>query len=199
MSIGKGTKIGKELIGVIDEVEAVRERKKQLAESEKAIFAAAKAKGFDVKTIRAIIKMRAEDQAKRQEAETLLDTYMHAIGMDDEPPLFAAMGAVSFDAAAREQAVEFLKSIVPRSAELILKAAGTPIRIYRDAEGEARAEEWLEEMPPAERERASDFAGVEGTKASGSTSRVKSAADRAEDAAEAKRRATAKVAEPAGS
>lgn len=198
-TIGKGTATGKQLLGFIEEIEGVRERKKQLAEAEKAIMAEAKAKGFDPKTIRKIISMRAEDVAKRQEAETLLDTYMHAIGMADEPPLFAAMGAVSIDAAAREEAVEFLKKIVPRSAELIFKTGGKPVRIFRDAEGEAKAEEVVDDSPPAAaaRSRADDFAAVEETLAAGPTSRIKSAADRAEEAAEAKRRAAAKTTEPA--
>lgn len=197
MTLGKGTATGKELLGFIEEIEGVRERKKQLSEAEKAIFAVAKAKGFDAKTIRRIISMGAEDIAKRQEAEALLDTYMHAIGMAEEPPLFAAMGAVSIDPAAREQAIDVLKKIVPKSAELIFKTSGKPIRIFRDLDGEARAEEVADEpVPaPAPRSRADDFAAVEETKSAGATSRVKSAADRAEEAAEAKRRASARTPE----
>lgn len=205
MTIGKGTKVGKELLGIIEEVEGVRERKKQLAEAEKSILQEAKAKGFDTKTIRRIVKMRAEDVSKRQEAEALLDTYMHAIGMGEEPPLFAAMGAVGVDLAAREEAVEFLKKIVPKSGELILKVGGTPIRIFRDADGEAKAEEYDEDSAPSvapappRSSRADDLSAVAATMAAGKPSLVKSAADRAEEASEAKRRtqAAAKTPEPA--
>jgi uncharacterized protein (UPF0335 family) len=202
VTIGKGTKVGKELLGFIEEIESVKERKKQLSEAEKSIFQEAKAKGFDTKTIRRLIAMRAEDVSKRQEAEALLDTYMHAIGMGEEPPLFAAMGAIGVDLAAREEAVEFLKKIVPRSAELILKVGGKPIRIFRDLDGEAKAEEVVDDpepavAPAAPRSRAANFAGVEPTLARGETARVKSAADLAWEQSEAKRRATAKEPEPA--
>ena len=53
MTIGKGTKSGKELRGLIEEIEGVRDRKKQLSEQEKEIFQRGKTLGFDVKTIRA--------------------------------------------------------------------------------------------------------------------------------------------------
>jgi uncharacterized protein (UPF0335 family) len=35
-----------------------------------------------VKTMRAIIKLRAMDKAKRQEADALLDTYKAALGIE---------------------------------------------------------------------------------------------------------------------
>lgn len=202
VTIGKGTKVGKELLGFIEEIEGVKERKKQLSEAEKSIFQEAKAKGFDTKTIRRLIAMRAEDVSKRQEAEALLDTYMHAIGMGEEPPLFAAMGAIGVDLAAREEAVEFLKKIVPKSAELILKIGGTPIRIFRDLDGEAKAEEVVDDpepsVAPGRASRAADFSAVGPTKAGGETSRVKSAADLAWEQSEKKRRAESKEPEPAG-
>jgi uncharacterized protein (UPF0335 family) len=203
VTIGKGTKVGKELLGFIEEIEGVKERKKQLSEAEKSIFQEAKAKGFDTKTIRRLIAMRAEDVSKRQEAEALLDTYMHAIGMGEEPPLFAAMGAIGVDLAAREEAVEFLKKIVPKSAELILKIGGTPIRIFRDMDGEAKAEEVVDDPEPSvapaasRASRAADFSAVGPTKAGGETSRVKSAADLAWEQSEKKRRTESKEPESA--
>lgn len=38
-------------------------------------------KGFDVKAMRAIIRMRKKDAAERQEEEAILDLYMAALGM----------------------------------------------------------------------------------------------------------------------
>ena len=43
--------------------------------------AEAKANGFDVKTLRQVIRLRKQDSAERQEAEALLDLYMQALGM----------------------------------------------------------------------------------------------------------------------
>ena len=41
----------------------------------------AKGNGFDVKALRTIIRMRKQDADERQEQETILETYMHALGM----------------------------------------------------------------------------------------------------------------------
>lgn len=156
MSIGKGTKSGKVLRGFLEEIEGVRERKKQLGEAEKVIFAEAKAAEFDVKTIRKVLQLRAMDTTKRNEAQALLDTYMHAIGMADEaPPLFAALEKAGADLAKREEAIEFMKSIVPPSGEFIVKIGGSPIRIWRDAEGDAQAED-ATVAPPPKKSRAAD-------------------------------------------
>lgn len=45
----------------------------------KELFNEAKSEGFDVKIIRKVIKLRAQDIAKRQEEEALVDLYMTAI------------------------------------------------------------------------------------------------------------------------
>lgn len=38
-------------------------------------------KGYDVKALRAIVRMRKQDPNERAEAETILETYMQALGM----------------------------------------------------------------------------------------------------------------------
>lgn len=124
MSIGKGTKSGKLLREFIERIENIRERKKSLGDDEKAIFAEAKAGGFEPKTMRRVLTLRQQKPEERQEAETLLDTYLHAIGMAEEPPLFAAFAKAGIDLARREEAVEFLKKIVPHAGEFVLKLGG---------------------------------------------------------------------------
>lgn len=37
--------------------------------------------GFDVKALRTIIRLRKQDADERQEQETILETYMQALGM----------------------------------------------------------------------------------------------------------------------
>jgi len=113
MTIGKGTKSGKELRGLIEEVEGVRDRKKQLSEQEKEIFQRGKALGFDVKTIRSILTLRKLDVSKRQEQEALLDTYMHAIGMSEEPPLFVHHVKSAADRAEEAAAAKRLRTADP--------------------------------------------------------------------------------------
>jgi uncharacterized protein (UPF0335 family) len=39
----------------------------------------AKSNGFDVKVLREVIRIRKKDKQERDEQETLLDLYMHAI------------------------------------------------------------------------------------------------------------------------
>ena len=45
------------------------------------IFKEAKGHGFDIKALRQIIRIRAEDPNKRAEREAILDTYMTTLGM----------------------------------------------------------------------------------------------------------------------
>lgn len=148
MAIGKGTAAGKELAEIISEIERVRDRKKQITDEEKGIFAAAKAKGYDTKTIRRILKLRGEDNKKRQEAESLFDSYLHAIGMAEDLPLFRAVGLMGVDVTVAEQVVEALSQLVPMAGEIMVKVGAARIRLYRDKDGNPHAEEAKEAMKP---------------------------------------------------
>ena len=57
----------------------LEEEKKSIAEDIKEVYAGAKAVGFDTKIMRKVIQVRKMDQAERQEQESLLDVYLHAI------------------------------------------------------------------------------------------------------------------------
>ncbi len=72
----------RKLRSTIERVERLEEEKSGLADDIKDIYAEAKAFGFDVKTIRHIIKLRKMDVEKRREAEDLLEIYKSAIGME---------------------------------------------------------------------------------------------------------------------
>jgi uncharacterized protein (UPF0335 family) len=43
------------------------------------VFAEAKGDGFDVKILKEVIRLRKQDQNERDERDTLLDLYLHAI------------------------------------------------------------------------------------------------------------------------
>jgi uncharacterized protein (UPF0335 family) len=66
---------------VVSRIEALEEEKKVTADDIRDIYAEAKGNGFDVKALRTIVRLRAMDIKKREEAETILDTYMTALGM----------------------------------------------------------------------------------------------------------------------
>ncbi len=61
--------------------ERLEEEKKALADDIKEIFAEAKGTGFDVKAMRAILRLRKMDKADYQEQEYMIDLYKHALGM----------------------------------------------------------------------------------------------------------------------
>jgi uncharacterized protein (UPF0335 family) len=71
----------------IEQIERLEEEKKALAADIKDKFTEAKGVGFDVSTMRAVIKLRKASKAERTEAETILATYMHALGMLDGTPM----------------------------------------------------------------------------------------------------------------
>lgn len=69
------------LRSIVERVERLEEERKALAGDIKDIFTEAKSAGFDVKIIKQIIRERKQDPADREEAETLLAVYKHAMGM----------------------------------------------------------------------------------------------------------------------
>lgn len=71
----------------VERVERLEEEKKALADDIRDVYAEAKANGFDVKALRAIIRLRKQDADERAEHEAILETYMQALGMLAETPL----------------------------------------------------------------------------------------------------------------
>ncbi len=82
----------KQLRQFIEQIERLEEEKKALAGDIRDKYAEAKAVGFDVKALRKIVQMRKKSDTERQEEETILEVYMHALGMleDVSEPLMAA-------------------------------------------------------------------------------------------------------------
>jgi len=70
------------LLSFIQRVETMTEEKQAISDDIKDIYAEAKGVGFDVKTIKLIVKLRKLDNEKRAEAQGLLETYANAIGLD---------------------------------------------------------------------------------------------------------------------
>jgi len=77
----------KRLLSIIERIEALDAERKNLGDDVKDIYKEAKSAGFDAPTIRLLIKHRAEDDAKRQEREALLETYLAALGQLADTPL----------------------------------------------------------------------------------------------------------------
>lgn len=70
-----------QLKSIINRVEKLEEEKSGISADIRDVFAEAKGNGFDVKAIRSILKRRKMDAQELEEQETILDTYLRALGM----------------------------------------------------------------------------------------------------------------------
>jgi uncharacterized protein (UPF0335 family) len=65
----------------IERIERLEEEKKGIADDIKDVYAEAKSTGFDVKTMRHIVRLRKMEKHHRDEADALLETYRNALGL----------------------------------------------------------------------------------------------------------------------
>ena len=70
-----------QLRSIIERIERLEEEKKTIADDIRDVYAESKGNGFDVKALRTIVRMRRQDPSERQEAESILEIYMQALGM----------------------------------------------------------------------------------------------------------------------
>ncbi|MGK7056909.1 DUF2312 domain-containing protein [Bradyrhizobium sp. 1050_B9_N1_2] len=75
-------KIAKDqLQSIVERIERLLEEKTAIADDVAAVYAEAKGNGYDTKALKTIVRMRAQDPNERAEFETILETYMQALGM----------------------------------------------------------------------------------------------------------------------
>lgn len=155
MSLGQNTVTGEQLRSYVERIEALRAQKKELADEEAAIKAEAKANGFSPQAIVACIKIRAMKPQDRQEAEAMLDMYLHALGMAPEPPLFRAAGLAGIDTAVREQVLERMSEFVPAAGQgdIIVNMGGKQVRLLRDKEGKVHTHDVVDAPPKSDAAR----------------------------------------------
>lgn len=70
-----------QLEGIIQRIERLNEEKAAIQADIKDVFAEAKGNGYDVKAIRAVIKLRAKERHELEEEEQLLALYRAAVGV----------------------------------------------------------------------------------------------------------------------
>jgi uncharacterized protein (UPF0335 family) len=70
-----------ELRLLIERIENLETEKKGISDDIRDVYSEAKARGYDAKIMRQIIKLRAMESHERQEWEAVLDTYIAALGM----------------------------------------------------------------------------------------------------------------------
>lgn len=71
----------KQLRQLVEQIERLEEEKKQTANDIRDKYLEAKAVGFDVKVLRQVVRLRKKSQEERQEEESVLEVYLHALGM----------------------------------------------------------------------------------------------------------------------
>lgn len=70
-----------QLKAFVERVERLEEEKKAIADDIRDVYAEAKGNGFDVKSLRVVVRLRKQDINERKEQEAILETYLHALGM----------------------------------------------------------------------------------------------------------------------
>ena len=70
-----------QLKAFVERIERLEEEKKAIADNVRDVYAEAKGNGYDVKALRAVVRLRKQDAQERNERQLILDTYMNALGM----------------------------------------------------------------------------------------------------------------------
>jgi len=132
-----------ELKSFIERIERLAEQRKELGDEQRALFAEAKAKGFDPKAMRRIIKRRQKDANELAEDEAIDDTYAHAIGMAADSPLHVQVAKLANDGLGRDQLIETLQLLIPVNGEIIASVGGEPMRLWRTEDNRTFAEPYV--------------------------------------------------------
>ncbi len=70
-----------QLRALVERIERLEEEKKALADDIREVYGEAKANGFDTKALRAVVRMRGQEPAERQEFEAIVELYRNALGI----------------------------------------------------------------------------------------------------------------------
>lgn len=70
-----------QLKAIVERIERLDEEGKAISDDKRDVYAEAKGNGFDVAAIKHIIKLRRQDSNERKEQESIVETYMAALGM----------------------------------------------------------------------------------------------------------------------
>jgi uncharacterized protein (UPF0335 family) len=70
-----------QLKAFVERIERLEEEKKTISDDIRDVYAESKSNGFDVKALRAVIRLRKQEPTERNEQQLILETYMNALGM----------------------------------------------------------------------------------------------------------------------
>lgn len=78
----QGHNSNEQLKAIIERIENVEAEIKSLSSDRGDIYKEADGNGFDVPALKAIVRARREDQAKRQAREAMIDLYRGTMGIE---------------------------------------------------------------------------------------------------------------------
>ena len=81
-SEGQASFAAEQLKAFVERIERVEESIKEAQDDRREIYGEVKSMGLDVKAVRTIVRMRKQDANERAEQETILTTYLDALGMN---------------------------------------------------------------------------------------------------------------------
>lgn len=70
-----------QLLQFIERIERLEEERRAFTDDIKDVYSEAKSTGFDIKTMKAVIRLRKMEKHHRDEADALLETYRTALGL----------------------------------------------------------------------------------------------------------------------
>lgn len=76
-----GGNTGAHLRFFVETLERLEGEKKELVDEIREVYEEVKSNGFDVKALRAIIRLRKQDKAKREAFEAIVEEYIRALGL----------------------------------------------------------------------------------------------------------------------
>lgn len=65
---------------VVSKIEKLEEEKKEVGAQIRDTYTEAKSMGYDTKALRAVVRLRKVDRQEREEQQSILDTYLLALG-----------------------------------------------------------------------------------------------------------------------
>lgn len=77
--------LGPTIRSIVERVEKLEEDKKEISDDIKEIYTEAKGNGFDVTTLKEVIRLRKLDTSVRENREHTRDVYLSAMGLLDIP------------------------------------------------------------------------------------------------------------------
>ena len=83
-SIGHNTQSHDLLRQFIERIERLEAQKGEIAEDIKQVYVEARSQGYDVKTLRQVIKIRKKSRADHINESEMLNAYLAALGMIEE-------------------------------------------------------------------------------------------------------------------